>query len=305
MVAALRSAFSRVSLLAPRAGGVLVGTGPSEIDELLPWDGPELAAILAGEATGGPLDAALRRVDVVLAYTRSESLVLALRERCGRVLRHDPSPPSAGPHASLWLAQPLSALGLALPDRPARDADDDARAPEPPDLSFTPAEHVAARAWLAALPTRFLAVHPGSAAATKCWPAEGFAAVAARLAGASRFLVVLGPAEPHQAWQHAHGAVVARELPLRTLGAVLSRAGLFVGNDSGIGHLAAACGVPALVLFGPTDPAVWAPVGRAVRWLRPPDGSLAALSVDAVAREAAALLAHVNGERTSTRLISR
>ena len=58
---------------------------------------------------------------------------------------------------------------------------------------------------------------------------------------------------------------VARELPLRVLGAVLARAGLYVGNDSGVSHLAAACGAPTLALFGPTDPALWAPVGPRVR----------------------------------------
>jgi ADP-heptose:LPS heptosyltransferase len=45
----------------------------------------------------------------------------------------------------------------------------------------------------------------------------------------------------------------------------LAKASLFVGNDSGITHLAAAVGTPVLALFGPTDPAVWAPRGRDVK----------------------------------------
>jgi heptosyltransferase III len=40
---------------------------------------------------------------------------------------------------------------------------------------------------------------------------------------------------------------------------VLSRAALFVGNDSGPAHMAAAFGIPSVVLFGPSDPVVWAP----------------------------------------------
>jgi heptosyltransferase-3 len=44
----------------------------------------------------------------------------------------------------------------------------------------------------------------------------------------------------------------------------LSRARLYIGNDSGISHLAAAVGTPAIVLFGPTDPTVWAPRGSRV-----------------------------------------
>ena len=48
----------------------------------------------------------------------------------------------------------------------------------------------------------------------------------------------------------------------------LARARLYVGNDSGITHLAAAVGTPVLALFGPSDPAVWAPRGANVRVAR-------------------------------------
>ena len=48
----------------------------------------------------------------------------------------------------------------------------------------------------------------------------------------------------------------------------LASARLYIGNDSGITHLAAAVGTPVLALFGPTDPAIWAPRGPHVRVLR-------------------------------------
>jgi heptosyltransferase III len=292
-VAALRAAGHRVSLLAPGAGRALVGAGSSEVDELLPWEGPELARRLAGEATGGPLAAALARADAVIAYTREDSLVQALRPRHGGWLRHDPAPPPESPHISSWLAEPIHTLGVPLP------------ASAPADLRFSPAERGAAAQLLSALPEQFLALHPGSGSTAKCWPNGRFAELAARLAGPERFLVVLGPAESDQRWEHLPGTLVARELPLRTLGALLSQAGLFVGNDSGVSHLTAASGAPTLALFGPTTPQVWSPVGRSVRCLRASDRTLTALSSDEVAHEAAAFLAHVSGERTSTRLISR
>ncbi len=78
---------------------------------------------------------------------------------------------------------------------------------------------------------------------------------------------------------------------MRTLGAALSRAGLFLGNDSGASHLAAASGAPTLALFGPTDPALWAPVGPSVATLRAPRGVLADLTVDEVERAALGLRA--------------
>ena len=52
---------------------------------------------------------------------------------------------------------------------------------------------------------------------------------------------------------------------LYQLGLWLAKARLYIGNDSGISHLAAAAGTPVLALFGPTDPAVWAPRGPNVR----------------------------------------
>ena len=48
----------------------------------------------------------------------------------------------------------------------------------------------------------------------------------------------------------------------------LAGARVFIGNDSGIAHLAAAVGTPVVALFGPTDPRVWAPRGRDVRVLQ-------------------------------------
>jgi ADP-heptose:LPS heptosyltransferase len=84
--------------------------------------------------------------------------------------------------------------------------------------------------------------------------------------------------------------VRAHHLPLRVLGALLARAALYVGNDSGVTHLAAAWGAPTLALFGPTDPAQWAPLGPRVRTLRAPDGRMPSLGVASVLEAARARL---------------
>jgi ADP-heptose:LPS heptosyltransferase len=57
-------------------------------------------------------------------------------------------------------------------------------------------------------------------------------------------------------------ALQCLDLPL--LAAILSQCNLFIGNDSGITHLAAALGVPTVALFGPTDPYFWGPRGKTV-----------------------------------------
>ena len=61
--------------------------------------------------------------------------------------------------------------------------------------------------------------------------------------------------------------LLVHDSPIATLAPLLSWVSLFIGNDSGISHLAAALGVPVLAIFGPTDPAVWAPRGKQAFWL--------------------------------------
>lgn len=122
-----------------------------------------------------------------------------------------------------------------------------------------------------------LVVHPGSGGLAKRWTADGFAALA-RLAQAP--LVLLGPAEEELASRFA-GLPVAKDWSLRRVAATLASARAFVGNDSGVSHLASwLC--PTLALFGPTDPKVWAPVGPFAEVLAA--GDLSRLSVDDVAR---------------------
>ena len=78
---------------------------------------------------------------------------------------------------------------------------------------------------------------------------------------------------------------LAQNLPLTELAHRLHEATVFLGHDSGISHLAAAVGTPALLLFGPTDPAIWAPPNPQVRVLRSPSLTLAGIGVDAVSYE--------------------
>jgi heptosyltransferase-3 len=233
-----------------------------------------MAAALAGLAPSTPFAASLRS-DIALALTRSPDLVAALRPHAPRVLAHDPTPPR-GRAAAEWLAAPVRTLGLDVPLAL-------------PALDFTPEEHRAARALATGLPSRFVALHVGSGSPDKNWPAERFRALAARLAEGRPWLLVTGAAdaEARAALATAPGAVAVHAAPVRVLGALLARAAVFVGNDSGVSHLAAASGAPTLALFGPTDPATWSPLGPAVATLRSPDGRMAGLdlaSVEAAAR---------------------
>jgi ADP-heptose:LPS heptosyltransferase len=84
---------------------------------------------------------------------------------------------------------------------------------------------------------------------------------------------------------------VLRSENLRATATALHEARLYVGNDTGVSHLAAAAGAPSVVVFGPTNPAVWAPRGsRPVRVAQSSSGSTADVSVDRVFQTALELL---------------
>jgi len=104
-------------------------------------------------------------------------------------------------------------------------------------------------------PPPWLVVHPGAGSAAKRWPAEAFARAIVTLAAHRRLNVLVhqGPADAEAAAalrRHiGAGAVWLVEPTLPALAGVLARAHVYLGNDSGVSHLAAALGVPALVLF--------------------------------------------------------
>jgi len=104
----------------------------------------------------------------------------------------------------------------------------------------------------------FAVIHPFSGSAKKNWPIEKFRARAAEMEKIMPVHWCAGRQDPP-----LEGAV--RIDDLYELALWLARARLYLGNDSGITHLAAAVGTPVIAMFGPSDPAVWVPRGPNVR----------------------------------------
>jgi Glycosyltransferase family 9 (heptosyltransferase) len=127
---------------------------------------------------------------------------------------------------------------------------------------------------------KYLLVLPGSGSIAKNWPTENFIALATKLALRIPTLVVLGPAEAGlEPIFAASDLPMLAHLELAEVAALARLSAAFVGNDSGVSHLAAAAGAPGVTLFGPTDPARWRPLGRATVIRREP---LNEISPDAV-----------------------
>lgn len=137
--------------------------------------------------------------------------------------------------------------------------------------------------------TNLLAVHPGSGSERKNWPEPKWAELLQNLMNSTEFVLLLvgGEAEGERLQRLAARLPSARRrlaqsLPLAELAHLLAACRAFVGHDSGISHLAAALGLPGLVLWGDTVEEVWRPPSERVVVVRHPAG-LARLPVAEVA----------------------
>ena len=162
---------------------------------------------------------------------------------------------------------------------------------DPPPLPVVwtaPADHARVAALLPA-DRPFIVMAPTANWLPKIWPVERFAAAYQALSRGNAVPVVLaGPG----ATERATAAPLLAALPgaidlvgllsLPEIAAVLSRAALFIGNDSGLMHVAAAAGAPTLGLFGPTNPTEYAPAGPRARAVIAAGGTMEDITVQQV-----------------------
>lgn len=136
-----------------------------------------------------------------------------------------------------------------------------------------------------------IAIHPGSGSPRKSWLFARWAEAGPKLAGLlqpGEYLEVIS-GEAEEEWigellAQWRGLPVRhhRFSPLAELSRMLAGCRGYLGHDTGVSHLAAACGVPCLLMFGPTNPEVWAPRNPGTRVVRAPGGHLDQLAVDPV-----------------------
>jgi heptosyltransferase III len=192
----------------------------------------------------------------------------------------------SGGHAARQLARPIEELGIRVGDLTEKVF------PSLDDRQF-------AREFLQTLKPPIFAIHPGSGSKDKNWPLENWIALFSRIGGFplggdkggqlgsfSSLVVISGEADKAEAAALEHAwknrdVRFARNLPLPRLAAVLEHS-IFIGHDSGISHLAAAAGAKCILLFGPTNPDIWAPTNENVRVIRGPNGDMRQLDVNVV-----------------------
>jgi heptosyltransferase III len=211
--------------------------------------------------------------DLVLSYLYDPDKIFETNvEKCGEAtFITGPSKLDNSEHAALQLARPLAILGLSLADPAAR-------------LFPSEADRAAVTNLVGG---DFAVVHPGSGSETKNWPIENWIALGdALLARGDQLVIVAGEADVNrmrslkEEWK-GKPVQFAENLPLPQLAALLEGS-FFIGHDSGISHMAAAVGARCLLLFGWTDPAIWAPANMNVTVLRAPEGKMERLEIATV-----------------------
>ncbi len=237
-------------------------------DEVVPLEGRE-ASFLFGTA-GTPPPVWARECSLAMGWTQQPSPGIEASLRASgipAVLITAPDPPHTIPLSRRFFAETLAAFPGpegSLPDFDAcsrlqtgRGGAAEARARFGDDIPGDGG---------------FAVIHPGSGGAAKLWPLERFLEVSRRLRGAGiRGVFITGDAEecPAIAGRLERealpaGWIWARKPPLLAVAGLLAEARLYLGNDSGITHLAAACGARVTALFLEKNIPAWAPYGRSV-----------------------------------------
>jgi ADP-heptose:LPS heptosyltransferase len=240
--------------------------------------------------------------DLIVSYLYDPDDIFEVNlRRCGvREILRGPAQIGNTGHAAAQLAAPMNELGIEVADFSAKFF------PSAEDRQF-------ARDFVRDLPPPILAIHPGSGSDRKNWPVGNWIELGNSWLGAaepisggrSSLIVVAGEADDRSCarleneWGHHDRVRFAKNLPLPQLGAILQHL-FFVGHDSGISHLAAAAGANCVLLFGPTDPEIWAPKNQGIRVLHSPSGALEDLAPGDV-KSAVASLRTGSGIRERTK----
>jgi ADP-heptose:LPS heptosyltransferase len=241
----------------PRIGGLLARLGV--VDEAIAFEGLGLEALFIDDGQP-PKAAVLERARRVVCWfgARDQTFVSRLRQVVPDAIVASPRPEDDG--AEVWriLLRSIGGDGEA----------DFAPVPVPARLDAEGRAALLDAGWDGAAP--LLMVHPGAGGAAKRWPADGFGRLADEIAVRDDLRIVVheGPADAD-----AVAAFTARlrgrllrliDPPLPVLAGALRHVRLFVGNDSGVSHIAAAVGAPSLVLFAAANLAwrPWCPAAR-------------------------------------------
>jgi ADP-heptose:LPS heptosyltransferase len=238
-------------------------------DGTLSIDQREMASLFV---RGRPLDPSLSQLfdqfDLIVNFGKNVegTLIGNLKKVCHGKILHINSFPSPGEkvHLTDHLLRQFTCYGFPIsglnPRLHLRKIDQDWGKDFWRSRGLTPEER-----------SKLIILHPGSGSKKKVWPLERFLRLAQILKDHlnSKILILFGPAEGQEVEGVFEGMdpkafIQVKGFSLPELASIMEGCRLFIGNDSGISHMASALGIPTIAIFGPTDPRIWSPRGEKV-----------------------------------------
>lgn len=229
---------------------------PRLIDKITSLELPGIDAVFTEKLPLSPhLISYFHSFDIIIFYSFNPAQnLLCNAHGQQQIYRFDPFPPNNTQiHITTYLLDTLRVLGI-------RESNVFPQVVIPENY----------RASSASSPCR-IAVHPGSGSRDKNWPIDNFVTLCLRVSHEYHcgITFIAGPAEQrvvHQISTKLSGVslTILENRPLPEIAAELQRCDLYIGNDSGISHMAAAVGTPTIVIFGPSNPHIWRPLGKQV-----------------------------------------
>ncbi|HEY3189671.1 MAG TPA: glycosyltransferase family 9 protein [Solirubrobacteraceae bacterium] len=242
----------------PRVVALLSALGV--VDAHVPFDSLDLDALFVGDAEE-PAGGLLREARRVVSWFGARDATYA--RRLPALIPDAIVASSVDTRGGLVWEHLVKTVGGDVADESLRE-----RVTVPRDLAAGGRARLVGAGWDTVVP--LVLVHAGASGPHKRWAAEGFAHVVDDVARAHGLRPVLheGPADAGVSDAVRclidTPALELRDPELPILAGILSQVALYVGNDSGISHLAAALGVPSVVLFAPENVA-WRPWGASAR----------------------------------------
>jgi ADP-heptose:LPS heptosyltransferase len=259
----LKEKFCRIDAICKKSIGELAFS-LKLIDKFYPVEAAFFSSVFSGKADPRTVDI-FRSHDEIILFSYSQELESIVSGMVNRKIYRIPPRPDASLeiHILNHVLDRLAENGLI------RDTNWDAAWPENDYFTRLPEQKEATHP----CDRLKILIHPGSGSARKNWESSNFIKIFKKIKSLGMNPeIILGPAE------HNLSEIFVRSLPagskihmlldLGDLVTILSLSGGFIGNDSGISHLAAFTGIPTVVIFGPSSPKRWKPFGRSVEVLR-------------------------------------
>lgn len=217
----------------------------TDIDRFVSFDSTSLLPLFSGEKNTSISDF-LNQFDIIISYTDYEEIFSRnVRQHFkGEIIFHSVKPENIREHIVKYILIPVYSIAESIYEIPAIP--------------------------VKAEKQEFFVIHPGSGSVHKNWAKERFLEIYNKFSTKIKGIILLGYAEREQRdfwYKNIPSSYIKEPENIEDVVSYAEKSYFYLGNDSGISHLFSSTGIPSVVIFGPTSPHIWSPVGENVKIL--------------------------------------